>query len=360
MAAAAKSQQAKTQQQTKEKDKAKHGTHQTTTTQALLDSIASEFGSLQRQKRQQAQQGQRPGTTTEQEEREATTRLVWKIPTDTPSNAFQQRWDKLPVIQANRCTKDYRILQRKLLILAPFAASERGAELDKLQQTYDWSAGTTFSRWRAFLGALKELGEPIGVVERAIEELWRGKSEEELEVDPVQPMTIAQLDLWIKTSPPVSVQLWIRTAFLYGQRPSDIAQLTTDMVSIVDQYVVLTIVHGKTMHRATTPYTLHLQIRSPLAKDILKRTMELPWEARLWQEADHFDLLRSLRRVDRELETRSIRRGGLQRLAAIGLTTSELLRLSRHTTETSLMRYLNWGKFHLQPAAQTARVNKDF
>jgi integrase len=47
---------------------------------------------------------------------------------------------------------------------------------------------------------------------------------------------------------------------------------------------------------------------------------------------------------DVALEQRSIRRGSLQLMSAMGLTTAQLLQFSGHTTAAMLMRYLGHGK----------------
>lgn len=48
--------------------------------------------------------------------------------------------------------------------------------------------------------------------------------------------------------------------------------------------------------------------------------------------------------IDDDLELRSFRRGGLQRMASLGFNTETLLQFSRHTDAQMLMRYLNWGQ----------------
>lgn len=61
-----------------------------------------------------------------------------------------------------------------------------------------------------------------------------------------------------------------------------------------------------------------------------------------------------LRKVDRQLEQRSLRRGALQTLStAPGMTNALLLHFSGHASVASLMRYLNWGMRaqHLRVAA---------
>ena len=52
----------------------------------------------------------------------------------------------------------------------------------------------------------------------------------------------------------------------------------------------------------------------------------------------------ALRRVNKKLEQRSLRRGAIQTLAASGIADEKLLHYSGHTNVTMLRRYLNFGK----------------
>lgn len=63
----------------------------------------------------------------------------------------------------------------------------------------------------------------------------------------------------------------------------------------------------------------------------------------------------ALRRADKKLEQRSLRRGAIQALAKSGVSETELLHFSGHTNVTMLRRYLNFGKV----SAEGTRLAKE-
>jgi hypothetical protein len=50
-----------------------------------------------------------------------------------------------------------------------------------------------------------------------------------------------------------------------------------------------------------------------------------------------------LQSSNEDLELRSIRRGGLQRMAALGVELETIRWFSNHTSVEMLLRYLDWG-----------------
>ena len=54
-------------------------------------------------------------------------------------------------------------------------------------------------------------------------------------------------------------------------------------------------------------------------------------------------MLATFRKVDKTMEARSIRRGSLQTMASAGVPNADLMRYSGHSSERTLLRYLNWG-----------------
>lgn len=339
------------QQQQQQREQKSNGSNS-----ALESLVAMEFSEFQEQRR---------GKQRAETAREQAAKPLWKLgPAD--ENAAMINWDRLPKRQMERCTAEYRQLQRKLLVLEPLSPEQRGDKFEEWQEKHGWSAATTHSRVRAFLGALAELNLPITPVDKAIQEQWRDREEEDEQMDPVTAMTEEHLRRWAELeNVPQEVKTWIKVCFYYGQRPSDLQTITTKDVSIAESrqndekksMLVILVSKGKTMHRSTKPYCLHLALATNLAKLVMQRVLECKWGEPLWKASETFDLLSSLRRVDSLLETRSVRRGGLQRLAAIGLPTESLRALSRHTTVEGLMRYLCWGKFHMASALPIVEAN---
>ena len=132
---------------------------------------------------------------------------------------------------------------------------------------------------------------------------------------------------------------WISCA-----RVGCILQLTTQDVTVhEDQTVTIRFRRGKAV-RSRGPYSVHT---APVPDRYYNRLLKWLAQRRAWlfpKTCTGQQIKESLRKVDAQLEQRSIRRGALQTLAAIpGVTTEQLLLFSGHTTERMLLRYLNWG-----------------
>ena len=136
----------------------------------------------------------------------------------------------------------------------------------------------------------------------------------------------------------VIVLMW-KTA----SRLTSISQLeTADVKEVPSLYstVSMTFRRGKTI-LATGPHTLWAEVdqstlsfirrrRSQNAQNLFSRTAE--------------QLYRPIRAAFPGYQVRSFRRGALQELAATGATLEELRIVSRHMTDASLYRYLNFGE----------------
>lgn len=97
------------------------------------------------------------------------------------------------------------------------------------------------------------------------------------------------------------------------------------------------------------PYTVATKLW-PAAAAALRHTMAQAASstAFLWRQEKHYhdiqqQLLQTLRSADPALEQKSMRRGSLQHLAALGFDARTLMHFSGHTQERTLMRYLSWG-----------------
>ena len=88
---------------------------------------------------------------------------------------------------------------------------------------------------------------------------------------------------------------------------------------------------------------------------------------RYWARREHWlfpkemstsDVLKQLRRVDQQLECRSIRRGALQSMAVNGVAEDIIMMISGHTQRRTLHRYLAWGKDGLLCQRQMTEASK--
>jgi hypothetical protein len=124
--------------------------------------------------------------------------------------------------------------------------------------------------------------------------------------------------------------------------------------------IILTVRRGKCMMH-NPPYllvipdgplgscVLHLQSTARNAGRLfLWTTMNTPSERAVVKQ----QVAATLIAIDDTLELRSVRRGGLQRMAALGYTLEVMLLFSRHKSTDMLLRYLNWG------AASTTMVDQ--
>jgi hypothetical protein len=65
------------------------------------------------------------------------------------------------------------------------------------------------------------------------------------------------------------------------------------------------------------------------------------------------------KKIKPELSILSIRRGGLQRMALLGVSTECLLAHSRHKRRETLERYLDWGRLFLNPAKELLSASEE-
>jgi integrase len=181
---------------------------------------------------------------------------------------------------------------------------------------------------------------------------------------PVQfptPITLSEMDLLVSTfdaSLP-SLAAIAMTTFLLGQRISDMIQLAVADLKSNDDYLTITVRRGKTM-QVTTPYSLWLRRKTYPTETLIELAASAKSCGRLFlftnlnseeerQRVSHTvrDMLTS---INDQLELRSLRRGGLQRMAHLGVSIPTMLHFSRHSDVPMLMRYLSWGQHatHLQ------------
>lgn len=96
------------------------------------------------------------------------------------------------------------------------------------------------------------------------------------------------------------------------------------------------------------PYTVHTALPKPWMKHKHWILQDIGREIVPEDQVEHVQKLTllALRKVDTELEARSIRRGAIQTLAAAGATDDTLMMFSGHKSVATLHRYLDWGLAH--------------
>ena len=180
---------------------------------------------------------------------------------------------------------------------------------------------------------------------------------------PVQfPKAATHMEIFIQTYRDAfpSLTAIAMIAFLNGQRNSDMIQLGVADLQINEDYMMVTVRRGKTVS-TTGPYTLWMRRNTYPTETLIATTQEALKEKRLFlfsetnTEEERQKMLNKIRdmitSIDDDLELRSFRRGGVQRMASMGFDTDTLLQFSRHADGQMLMSYLNWGQHstHRQP-----------
>jgi hypothetical protein len=171
------------------------------------------------------------------------------------------------------------------------------------------------------------------------------------------PKTISDIVLHLGTYPILSALI---LAFILGHRLGDILRIQKSLITNIyfneRQYTAVRIVEGKTVP-LTGPYTVFIPCQGiaasslQLAKDSLNKiylflppiTVLEPSELTPHVEATELHIKKILIMLQTPFDFRSLRRGGLSLLGAMGFTDDQLLLLSRHTNAKQLGTYLNAG-----------------
>jgi len=139
-------------------------------------------------------------------------------------------------------------------------------------------------------------------------------------------------------------------AWYSAQRPADILRLKKDDITFkADRSVVIRFARSKVTNHIGT---FHIHTRIPQVADfkIVKDYCDaaptgflFPYHNKYQRDRAVASIREALRKVRKELEIRSLRRGTLQTLAAGGASEAELLEFSRHSSVRMLRQYLAFG-----------------
>lgn len=141
-------------------------------------------------------------------------------------------------------------------------------------------------------------------------------------------------------------RLAIVISFLFGQRLPDILQLHPEDVEHCPATgsICVTVRRGKVI-RHVQPYCLHLPESVRAANALLTYSFQKTPGQPLFDSTTPTTAREILKAIRPDLEIRSVRRGGLQALALLGLDLSEIRRhYSKHSSDAMLLRYLAHGR----------------
>jgi ketosteroid isomerase-like protein len=164
---------------------------------------------------------------------------------------------------------------------------------------------------------------------------------------PSQPRAASWMEVSqvLRTEPNILTFAAILLSWLTASRIGCVLQLSaSDVTTHTDGSLSVRFQRGKGVLLRGQCYTVHTGI---VPANFLPRLQRFLSEHPRFLFPQHFkgDQVRTaLRRVNRALEQRSLRRGALQALAlAPGITDETLLLYSGHSNVRTLRRYLNWG-----------------
>lgn len=250
-------------------------------------------------------------------------------------------------------TSKYMASQKRILFLADIEPHLRFESFEKLCYERSVAPTTAEGYWTTWLSVQKALSIRASNSDARVSKLLKARSVAYPVAFPA-PATMSDIcsltTLFFNEHP--SITTIVAIAFLNGQRISDMIQLGTADLVFDDEFLMITVRRGKTISVTSHPYTLWMRRNSTVVETMI--TMKKNAGTRLFllslfnSEVERDRILDTVRQmllsVNEELELRSIRRGGLQRMAQLGFSMDTILEFSRHSGVPMLMRYLNWGE----------------
>lgn len=246
----------------------------------------------------------------------------------------------------------YMASQRRILFLADFNPQDRFAQFENLCLQRCLAPTTAETYWTTWLGVQKAMSITPCDADPRTTKLMKARAA----AYPVQfptPATLHDIETLVRTyrAQFPSLAAIVMMSFILGQRISDMIQLGTADLTIHKTVLQITVRRGKTMG-VSQPYTLWLRRSTYPTETLIQLQQDAKSKQRLFlltelnSDEERQAVLSTIRdmltSVNEELELRSIRRGGLQRMARTS-PTKIVLYHSRHSDEPMLMRYLGWG-----------------
>jgi integrase len=238
------------------------------------------------------------------------------------------------------------------------------------------SPHTRANYWGQVLGLLRDCEKTPTNMEKAWASKWTGYAHSQAGWRPVPAMTTAQFmthrarvfsSFDTDSERDRKVGLASLVSFITGLRITDLWGLKTSDVTPKPNAVMITVGDGKTTN-TTGAFSVPLPWCRE-ATELVKMATTLPLqrgpifvqavdtefapEASLWSRRAK----ELLRRVDRRLEVKSLRRGGLQRLAEAGTATDTIRLVSRHgVKKDTLLHYLDRGVLNLNDHSKVIKA----
>ena len=154
----------------------------------------------------------------------------------------------------------------------------------------------------------------------------------------------------IQMSTDIEIQRALATDWVVSGRTGDVLKLNVQDVQIQRNQITVTFRKGKTVAKRG-PFSVH----STIPEEWL-HLFQTPRESGKLCKTTVAAVCAAIKKADKQLSNRSLRRGSLQAMAAAGTTDEILLMFSGHKSVSTLHRYLMWGSVgaHKKEVMRTA------
>lgn len=266
-------------------------------------------------------------------------------------------WEAAPV-QFLTVSPGFRKTQQRVLFLLDLEPQHRYAAF--IEAASDLAPTTLSSYWGAYMAAAKATGTASPMSDSRAARLLKAKAFEFVTTEP-HHFTMMHMDTLLAMSIPIAAEVAVGLSFILGQRFGDVLQLHNSDILIPVGWqdphstFLVTFRRGKTV-RTSGPFTISIPDTCPLLRRLrtnIRIIAKTEIQKQIFPPGTRAEVIAALKIVDHRLELRSLRRGGLVRLAQSSpLETVQLF--SRHATKQMLLRYLSWGIYAKE---QHAKMN---
>jgi hypothetical protein len=291
----------------------------------------------------------------------------WPIASAKTLDAFNSRHSVLKTF-----SNSYMERQQRTLFLLDVDPAQRFSVFEKECYDRQLKPTTAESVWISFLAIMRFMAP------HQIDSTWMTRASKILRgraiaspVDFPLPMTdehLREIATIFDEECPDLVTV-IGFAYITGQRLADMLQLTAEGVTKMTiqevEYLCVMVRFGKTMQQRP-PYPIFIRWTTWPASRLFEMARRATHKGQIFVQswsnstAERDNLARSCRTllaaVSDDLEMRSPRRGGLQRMASSGIPLETIIKFSHHASQQMLMRYLDWGRTSASHAEEMANA----
>lgn len=307
-------------------------------TSSAIDSTKSSYIDLRKLQVMQMNAGHKPHLKTQPSTHQVSEETMTKWKNRHPSHLTY--------------STNYMACQERLIFLADVAPHLRFEVFEEYCFTRNLAPTTAEAYWTTWLSVQKILAIPSAQSDARVTKILKARSTA-YPVSFPTPATKVDIDNLVRTfrGELPSFTAIVMFAFINGQRISDMIQLASTDMEEQGNFLKVTIRRGKTM-MVSKPYTLWIRKGTYPTEELIELKKASCERLFLFSatnsEAERNSTLNVIRmmlmKTNPDLELRSIRRGGLQRMAQLGFSMQKIIAFSRHADEPMLMRYLGWGQ----------------